>query len=234
MPCVGVDKSTESIMSNVWPKVYRRMQRAVRVPLSYSCGESSVLALYSSEGRYGMSANRKSKEEAIPFHLAETKSSPSGAMGLIAAEDKAENVLFDEGLAEVADAADIRDDFRKTIAFMPFLRSGEDGRIDVSFVPSDKLLTYVVALYAHDSLMRNAQIRRDVTVTMPVKVSVMEPGFLYSGDVYRMKVSVSNISDNDLDGVLTLSVYDNEDYKNSRHLSVMSESLTVSAGKNLS
>lgn len=228
------DKSTESIMPNVWSKVYRRMPRAVRVPLNYSCGESSVLALYSSEGRYGMSASRKSKDEVIPFQLAETKSSPSGAMGLIAAEDKAENVLFDKGLAEVADAADIRDDFRKTIVFMPFLRSGEDGIIDVSFVPSDKLSTYVVALYAHDSLMRNAQIRRDVTVTMPVKVSVMEPGFLYSGDVYRMKVSVSNISENDLDGVLTLYVYDNEDYKNSRPVSVMSKCLTVSAGKNLS
>ena len=123
----------------------------------------------------------------------------------------------------------VRNSFDTALCFEPHLRAGEDGRVSFSFRTSGKLSTYYVHVYAHDREMRNAVLRKEMRVTMPVKVSLLEPGFLYEGDVLMPSVSISNSSDNPVSGTLKLYVYPGADYANLKPKRVKTVQLTVPA-----
>ena len=123
----------------------------------------------------------------------------------------------------------VRTSFQNALCFEPFLRSGEDGKLSFSFKTSDKLSTYYVHVYAHDKDMRNAMVRREMLVSMPVKVSMAEPGYLYDGDILKPSVSVSNVSEKPVSGTLKLYVYPGEDYNKLKPVSVKSVPVTVPA-----
>ena len=152
-----------------------------------------------------------------------------------------ESEVVCNGSAVMADAgADIsvpiRERFANVLAFKPFLRSDKDGNISFSFSTSDKLSTYVVSLYAHDRKMHNAALRREMMVTIPLKVNVVEPSCLYYGDKYRLAASVSSVVEHNVSGTLTLSVYAGMDYKaleaaGAKPLSVMKRKVTVPGGE---
>ena len=80
-------------------------------------------------------------------------------------------------------AADVpvRSDYSTTLAFEPFLRSGDSGRLEFKVRNSDKLSTFVVQVWAHDRLMKNNVVRKEMLVSIPVKVSVVEPKSLCKG-----------------------------------------------------
>jgi hypothetical protein len=48
-------------------------------------------------------------------------------------------------------------------------------------------------------------------VSLPVKVSILEPRYLYVGDVYNAAVTVSSVADEDISGTLSLQVNGKED-----------------------
>jgi hypothetical protein len=50
--------------------------------------------------------------------------------------------------------------------------------------------------------MNNNVIRREMLVTPPVKISVVQPQYLYEGDRYVLKASLSNNSGTDVNGML--------------------------------
>jgi hypothetical protein len=102
--------------------------------------------------------------------------------------------------------------------------------VSLEFKTSDKISTFAVTAFAHTKDMNTAVIRRDMLVTLPVKVSVAEPQFLYSGDKYVLRASVSNISSSIADGLMRLEVYGSEDYEGTEPLSVSETQVTVSAG----
>ena len=101
---------------------------------------------------------------------------------------------------------DFREVFSEALAFEPFLYPDAEGKVDVTFDTSDKLSTYHVNVFAHDPSMRNAVLRKDLVVTIPVQISVTQPRYLYEEDKYILSASVSNISDDTLSGRLYLRV----------------------------
>lgn len=106
----------------------------------------------------------------------------------------------------------VRERFESALTFQPFLQSDASGNLSFSFRTSDKLSTYHVSVYAHDPQMRNAYVHQEMVVTTPVKVSVVEPKYLYAGDKYSMKVTVANSSGRDLkDGRVVLKLFDSAD-----------------------
>lgn len=225
------DISTETIAGNVWRAVRKSAAGPAVVPISSACG--SVRGFGGGivvRGRYA-GANLMAKsavtEESMGVEVmdyVETDSSfshesDSGA----GAEEEAAVPWPDENLQ-------IRDRFENTLAFMPFLRSGDDGNLTVKVNSSDKLSTYCVQVFAHNREMDNAVLRRDFIVTRSVKVSVVPPQFLYGGDVYRLKASVSNGSDEGLEGTLYLYIYDTEDYLSAQPVVVDSMQLAVGGG----
>ena len=101
--------------------------------------------------------------------------------------------------------------FSEALAFEPFLYSDESGKVDVPFQTSDKISTYHVNVFAHDRSMRNGVLQRDIVVTIPVRVAVTPPRYLYEGDEYELSALVSSVADEDVEGRLYLQVEAGED-----------------------
>ena len=124
---------------------------------------------------------------------------------------KSKNVGTMAAEASVSDDYDfssvsIRKIFSESLAFEPFLRP-ENGKVSFKFKTSDKLSTYHVLFFAHDKAMHNATLTKDLTVTVPVKVSVAAPRFLYSGDKWSMAATVTGNSDAVIEGVMKILEY---------------------------
>ncbi len=227
------DRSTESIRKNVWNEVHMARPYVSGTYIWAYAGGTSFWTDYvnlESDGITSVAYGTSTKSlmaGASPLYRSNADMKKAAAAE---SEESAEDSLED-GAADLGADVPVRDDFRNTIAFLPFLRSDKDGYIDFSVVPSGKLSTYYVSLFAHDKGMRNGVLKREMTVTLPVKVSVMEPGFLYSGDRYRLKASVSNISEKPIEGMLTLYVYDSRDYRDSEPIAVRSSRVAAFSGQ---
>ena len=144
------------------------------------------------------------EDEAIPFQMAEQK-------------------------PQATPDIPIRENFANTIAWEPFLRSDKDGNISFSFTNADKLSTYYVQLFAHDKALRNETIRREMVVTIPVKISLVEPQFLYEGDKYNVRIALSSSISKDLKGKLNVQMLDGTDHKTAPVLRTASCEITVPA-----
>ena len=228
------DKSSEVISANDWATVRMSRAGAEDVYISSSTGGVRGRMNYDDEmligaaprnvrvrgiGRSNAVAKRASmadsadgfafEEEAIPF--------------MMMTKEQASAYAEDPGL-------DVRRDFSSTLAFEPFLRSDADGNIFLKFRTSDKLSTFVVQVWAHTQEMLNACVRKEMVVTIPVKVSVAEPKYLYKGDRFVLHATVSNGSDRDVAGVAVLQAYSSKDYEGTDPFASLSKKVTVPAG----
>ena len=134
-----------------------------------------------------------------------------------------------EDMPEISDD-DFREVFSEALAFEPFLYPDAEGKVDVAFNTSDKLSTYHVNVFAHDPSMRNAVLRKDLVVTIPVQISVTPPRYLYEEDKYILSASVSNISNDTLSGRLYLKVEMNDAAEGRQPTYAQATDLTVPAG----
>lgn len=233
------DKSSETIRRNYWrtfelPRPGTRVVYVNACPGSVSGGspfdgdlvldEESVVA-------YGASPKRFKTRVAM-----------SPAMANLSVESAALEDKMDAGEPqESGDSGampDVRSEFANTLTFQPFLRSDDKGGISFTFNTSDKLSTYVVALYAHDAKMANAVLRREMMVTIPLKVNVVEPKYLYGTDKWNLSAAVSSVVEHDIRGTLTLRLFDGKDYEalkaaGTAPLLVKSKRFTVPAGKSV-
>ena len=103
------------------------------------------------------------------------------------------------------DSIAVREDFSTTIAWEPFLRSDDKGNITFSFKNADKLSTFYVQLFAHDKAMKNATLRKEMLVTLPVKISVLEARYLYPEDRWNIRITLSSNLDRVVKGTLNVS-----------------------------
>ena len=134
-----------------------------------------------------------------------------------------------EDMPEISDD-DFREVFSEALAFEPFLYPDSEGKVDVVFNTSDKLSTYHVNVFAHDPSMRNAVLRKDLVVTIPVQISVTPPRYLYEEDKYILSASVSNISNDTLSGCLYLRVEMDDAVEERQPTYAQAAELTVPAG----
>ena len=212
------DKSSERIASNGWH------------PVNLSGWHAAYPNTYVSDGGIADDAGLALEEVVVGYgkprraKLFSRSSAPAVAMATMDNAIAAEEPVYDasaeskevhvRGLseaevvsAEVSKDVPVRSDFSTSIAFEPFLRSDASGDVSMNFTTSDKLSTFVVQVFAHDKQMHNAVARREMVVTIPVKVSVAEPKYLFKGDKYVLSASVSNSSDKDVDGRVVLQQF---------------------------
>jgi hypothetical protein len=203
------DLSSEKIMYNGWNKVLRRGPGVEHVNVSSATGrDGNVRGVLLEGALYGSSVGGGS---ANGF-LARKSVNVRGPLSLDAQVE--EEVIYDSAAAPELSAGAydagqvaVRDDFSSTLAFMPFIRPSDDGMAGFVFRSGEKLSTFVVSVYAHDRDMRTAYLRKEMLVTLPLKVSVAEPQFLHEGDRYVMRASVSNNSDAEISGVAVFEMY---------------------------
>jgi len=193
------DKSLETIRPNYWNLVNMREQNVAYVPINATCG---VVGFRYYADRMVAMASKSARAEVSD--------------GIMLDEDvRVENAVAEEaavayGAAQDApDAAVVaRTDFSSALTFQPYLYSKADGTLEFSFRTSDKLSTYIVRVYAHDKQMHNALCEKEMVVSLPVKVSLVEPRYLYEGDEYEAAVTVSSMADEPVSGVIVLRAGD--------------------------
>lgn len=228
------DKSSELISPNEWPTVRLSEFGAEMVYVTSSLGGVRGQVLYDemligyaprqAKAR-GLGRNNASERVELMADSADggyVESSAAPVLMMSKAE-LAEEEVTSQGVA-------VRSDFSSSLAFEPFLRSGADGRMFMKFRTSDKLSTFIVQVWAHTKEMRNACVRREVVVTVPVKVALVEPKYLYKGDKYVLRATVSNSSDKSVAGVAALQTYSSKDYEGSRPFASRTRGVTVPAG----
>ncbi len=218
-------------MYNGWNNVLRSAPAVEQVNVSSAVGgDGNVRGVLLDGVLYGSSVAGGS---ANGF-LARKSVNVRGALSLDAQGE--EEVMYDSAAApELSDGAydagqiTVRDDFSSTLAFMPFIRPSDDGMAGFMFRAGEKLSTFVVSVYAHDRDMRTAYLRKEMLVTLPLKVSVAEPQFLHEGDRYVMRASVSNNSDAEVSGVAVFEMYASKEHEGAVPLDSYSVKVTVPA-----
>ena len=220
------DKSIDAIAPNPWGVVTLREFSVPYVDVESACGRVSGDDPYSDDlavmeeavslGAAAPVATRSMNRSAVDYQVL-AKSSGT--------EDVVEEESMDAG-AEVA----VRSKFENALTFQPHLVSDAAGNLSFTFNTSDKLSTYYVALYAHDKGMRNAYLREEMVVSVPVKVAVTEPQFLYAGDTYEVAASVSGNTDQPVSGWLYLYTYPGASYEGVEPTGVRRIAVTVPAG----
>ena len=185
------DKSTERIARVGWPVLTLQDIPAPRVEISSVSG----------------SAPRTEDDGMVMIGYAGARTDmmvrSTAAKANVVMSDEAELAYLSIG-DTVEETVDIRSDFASTLAFEPFLRTDTEGKAELTFRTSDKLSTYVVALYAHNPQMQNALLRKEMVVTLPVKVAVAEPQALRVGDRWSVAAMVSSVASVPLSGTLYL------------------------------
>ena len=222
------DKSLDAFGSNMWPTVSLRPLSAAYVPLRSVCGAVGGglpygdLRLMRSAKMSATSAGAMLADTAVEMDVQVEESVTLNAA------PAARAALYDEESAETMPV--VRERFADVLAFQPFLRSDENGGLSFRFSTSDRLSTYYVSVFAHDKAMRNALVREEIVVTVPVKVSVAEPAYLYAGDRYRIAVSVGSRAGMDLEGgKVRLQLYDTADWKPARPVRTLERDIPLLA-----
>ena len=226
------DRSIDEIEYNHWPIVVLRDISTAWVGIESACGAVSGEDRFSdgdnviAMGRAGSAGVRLSKASG-EFVLMDAMAAPDNMV-----EEMASTSFSSADAGE--SSVPVRENFETALCFIPDLRSDADGNLSFTFDTSDKLSTFHVRVYAHDKDVRNALVEKDMVVSLPVKVAVVEPQYLYKGDKYSLAASVSSNTDVPVTGTLRLTVYPSGDYKNDQPLSVRDVRLTVPAGKSVS
>ena len=196
------DKSIDAISPNYWSLVSTRDFSVDEADISSVCGRVGAAYSYGFRSGERMVAKAVGGAGAELMAVAEESAVADNAVAFQLVEEKPS--FGDWG--EVA----IREKFSSALTFQPHLYPQADGTLEVKFRTSDKLSTYYVRVYAHDKQMHNAIAEKELVVSLPVKVALLEPRYLYAGDRYEAVVTVSSISDETVSGVLALKVGDRE------------------------
>lgn len=214
------DKSTESIMPNWWNGVSLSEVSAPSVYYRRDCGsDASVQDLYRT---YDCATGSARTKNAVFLRQA-------SANDMVVVEEACAFLPLPDG-DRSAESAVVRENFANTLAFEPFIRTDGKGRMSMTFKTSDKLSTYVIQAFAHDRNMRNTLVREEFKVTIPVKVSVMEPQLLYAGDRYVVKANLSSTCSSIVSGRVALYLYESADHRQAAPVASYSSLISVNPG----
>ena len=231
------DKSSETFGANVWNRSFKPVREVASVSVRSGCG------FFTGEN-LPLGYDSMTEDVAIVYGkpsgrpLVATKSSVAMNDRVASAPDVVDSVVeesssvFDDDASGSATGL-VRSDFSTSLAFEPFLRPDSDGNISFDFETSDRLSTFVVQVYAHDKSMRDTLVRKEFVVSLPVRLSVVQPDYLYRGDRLTLHAALNSLSGKPVDGTVTLSLFSSGDYRDSRPFRTYSKKVTVPAGASL-
>jgi len=218
------DASTDKINRNTWQTVSLNRMPAFSPFERHECGscdsERPVRILYKATAASGVRIRGRASSASDYYFAADYAEEAVALQSVSYANSSDMMVGYAPQMEEVSveDVA-VRSDFADILAFEPFLRTGDDGEVSFRINTSDKLSTYHVSVYAHDKDMHNGALVRDMVVSVPVKLSVVQPRILFEGDRYVLHATVSNSSDEDVDGIFGIDAYDGDSWKDAPVLS---------------
>ena len=224
------DKSTETIGRNVWYSVSPALRSLPDVYVRSTIGTDSAYAFDSETVSRRFRGNALSKSAAAGSAVLMDAMEAPMMMERAMTDDAVEIESEEEAAGgDEAGEVSIRENFANTIAWEPFLRSDKDGVVTFHFTTADKLSTYYVQLFAHDKAFHNATLRQEMVVTLPVKVAVVQPQYLYEGDRYVARVTVSNSKDEPVAGRIEVKFLGGTDYRTAPVIATQGKRLSVPA-----
>lgn len=201
------DKATETIAPNEWFRITPERRYRPEIYYQALCGRNN-----SYENVF------YKLDEAIPMQLRS-----KGIESEMAVNDAA-------AAGTSAEAPAVRENFCATMAWEPLLRSDDEGNIEIKLKGADRLSTYCVQLFAHAAGMRSEVLRRELQITVPVKLSLVEPQFLYQGDLYVARVSLASNLQTAVRGRLAIRFYEGSDWRGGKVLGTKMESIELAPG----
>ena len=195
------DKSLDAIAANYWPVVSLGSYSVPAVSINSACGHITGEKGFDTGIYYAARSNSRMLSKSAVMDDAMVMEEAMMAMPAPMAQN--ESADMETGGEEEAEPV-IRTQFSSALTFQPHLVSNADGQLEFKFRTSDKLSTYYVTVYAHGKDMRNALAQQEMVVSLPVKVALVEPKYLYAGDRYQAALTVSSISDKPVSGRLQL------------------------------
>lgn len=218
------DKATDAIFRNRWDRFYRQAVKAESASVRTAVEEPNTF-YYRDIPVLEDSVYELASEAVVAYGVSNKR------VDINAAEGNVDGIV-DRCVRLVTDLEPItaREDFSEALYFEPFLKADAEGKIRFTFKASDKLSTYYVAVFAHDKDVRNNLIKKELKVTLPVKVDVLKPEYLVCGDKFTLAATVSSMVEDNIPGKLTVYTFDNPDYSNSKPLSSRVVDAVVPAG----
>ena len=194
------DLASEKLMENIWSPIPKQERHFPPVPFSGVCGshDSSfgyARPLMSSGIKYTVRASVAAKSLQDNFEMAVEEDSVESSAAPAEGQEEGQEVR-------------IREDFSTTLFWAPEMELHKDRECVWSFRSSDKLSSFAVQLFAHDSQMNSAAVRNQMRVSIPVELSVSRPAYLYSSDIWTVTVALTNNSDASVQGNLSLKFTD--------------------------
>lgn len=206
---VGIfDKASETVRGNRWHSVSPASRPVASVRINFVTGS------YDSSFGYG-TARPMFKYSRM---MMSSNVMMDAASGSFEEEEMTDTKAAPEGAAEAEDIVVVRKEFNGTLAWEPALRSDENGEVSFTFKTSDKLSTYVVQVFAHDKSFNNKTISKEMTVTLPVTISLIQPSYLYSSDRYMLRVGLSNSTSAPISGKVQVRFVNGKDYKDRKRI----------------
>ncbi|MBR4166977.1 MAG: hypothetical protein IKR44_04030 [Bacteroidales bacterium] len=228
------DKSSETIAPNRWSIVRLTDRGAQGVSCQVQDGGIGNAIRIGYSGKNAMFKTRAAGAvmEEVQVEYSMNSMELADAAAPMAMKAETGEASYDDAVSgEIADEVEVRSDFATSLAFEPFLRTGPDGTAELKFKTSDKLSTFVVQVYAHTPEMLNSLMRKEMVVSVPVKVAVAEPKYLYKGDRFMLHATVSSMSEIPVTGTVVLQAYPSAEYKDAKPFSTVSRKVTIPAGE---
>lgn len=214
------DKATDAIFRNRWDRFYRQAVKAESASVRTAVEEPNTF-YYRDIPVLEDSVYELASEAVVAYGVSNKRVDVNASEGI---EGRVSGLIRD------LEPITAREDFSEALYFEPFLKADAEGKIRFTFKASDKLSTYYVAVFAHDKDVRNSLIKKELKVTLPVKVDVLKPEYLVCGDEFTLAATVSSMVEDNIPGKLTVYTFDNPDYSNSKPLSSRVVDAIVPAG----
>ncbi|HOJ64492.1 MAG TPA: alpha-2-macroglobulin family protein [Spirochaetota bacterium] len=147
------------------------------------------------------------KEESLPMASDKDKSKTDNSKKDKNGKDSTANK------EEQQQNVQIRTNFNETAFFYPELKTDEEGRIIISFKIPDSLTKWKMLGFAHTKNLEYGLIEKELVTQKDLMLMPNMPRFLRENDKIFLATKISNISDKDLEGVVTLELFDAETMK---------------------
>lgn len=201
------DASSETIRSNRWSEIYLSTGNFEYSYYSSQCGSNNC--------RVGFLSGQDMGAMGYSARVLMSKANTSVESGVLA-----------DSIEEVSQEATPRSDFSTTLLWAPDLRANLQGQIDFNLRTLDKTGRFIVNVLAHNQQLNSSALRQEITVSMPVEVSIAQPQYLFVGDRYVARMSASNSTESSVSGQVEMIICD----PSGNAIAQSREAVTIPAG----
>jgi len=128
-----------------------------------------------------------------------------------------------------ASPVQIRQNFNETAFFLPQLKTNEKGEVVISFTVPESTTSWKFMGLAHTKDLKVGQLTAETVTQKDLMVIPNLPRFMRQGDRTSVSAKIANLSDKNLQGKVTLELYDPETEKTVVSVDHAEQSFSVDA-----